>query len=128
MFGVTAVVATCTYIMFQVFGTSDIQAWNYPPKIGGYQTRGRFARRTPDRDAMAAESGASTSSSNSISGAVARCEDDDLQQGRGASVSYDTVAETTKMLANDNDDGRRLANGRHPAMDEAGDDGPHQRA
>lgn len=28
----TAVVAVGTYFMFQFYGTSDIQAWNYPGK------------------------------------------------------------------------------------------------
>ncbi|XP_046407237.1 sialin-like isoform X2 [Ischnura elegans] len=30
VFGVTSVVAITTYIMFQIFGTADIQTWNYP--------------------------------------------------------------------------------------------------
>jgi hypothetical protein len=32
VFGVTAIVAVGTYFMFQFYGTSDIQAWNYPNK------------------------------------------------------------------------------------------------
>ncbi|KAJ6641246.1 Sialin [Pseudolycoriella hygida] len=30
VFGLTAVISISTYIMFQIYGTSDIQAWNYP--------------------------------------------------------------------------------------------------
>lgn len=30
VFGVTACVACGTYIVYQIFGTGDIQAWNYP--------------------------------------------------------------------------------------------------
>lgn len=30
VFGVTAVIACGTYIVYQIFGTADIQAWNYP--------------------------------------------------------------------------------------------------
>lgn len=30
MFYVTSVIAICTYIFFQIFGTADIQPWNYP--------------------------------------------------------------------------------------------------
>lgn len=30
VFGSTAVIAICTYIMFQIYGTADIQPWNYP--------------------------------------------------------------------------------------------------
>ncbi|XP_026473938.1 sialin-like [Ctenocephalides felis] len=30
VFYVTSVIAICTYIFFQIFGTADIQPWNYP--------------------------------------------------------------------------------------------------
>ena len=30
VFGVTACVACGTYIVYQIFGTADIQHWNYP--------------------------------------------------------------------------------------------------
>ncbi|KAG7199009.1 hypothetical protein KM043_013161 [Ampulex compressa] len=30
VFGVTACVACSTYVVYQIFGTADIQAWNYP--------------------------------------------------------------------------------------------------
>ncbi|XP_043479113.1 sialin-like [Leptopilina heterotoma] len=30
VFGVTAVIACGTYVVYQIFGTADIQAWNYP--------------------------------------------------------------------------------------------------
>lgn len=30
VFGSTAVIAISTYIMFQIYGTADIQTWNYP--------------------------------------------------------------------------------------------------
>lgn len=32
-FIVTAVIAVATYTMFQVYGTADIQPWNYPKPI-----------------------------------------------------------------------------------------------
>ena len=32
VFGVTSVVATFTYLMFQIYGTAKIQDWNYPSK------------------------------------------------------------------------------------------------
>lgn len=31
-FTVSSIIACVTYIMFQIYGTSDIQPWNYPPK------------------------------------------------------------------------------------------------
>jgi hypothetical protein len=30
VFWLAAVVSCCTYVFFHVFGTADIQAWNYP--------------------------------------------------------------------------------------------------
>lgn len=30
VFALTAFVACTTYIVYQIFGTADIQAWNYP--------------------------------------------------------------------------------------------------
>lgn len=30
VFGVTACVACATYIVYQIFGTGDVQPWNYP--------------------------------------------------------------------------------------------------
>lgn len=30
MFGSTAVIAIFTYVMFQIYGTAEIQSWNYP--------------------------------------------------------------------------------------------------
>ncbi|XP_071438894.1 sialin isoform X2 [Hetaerina americana] len=30
VFGVTSVVAVATYVIFQIFGTAEIQSWNYP--------------------------------------------------------------------------------------------------
>lgn len=30
VFGSTAVIAISTYVIFQIYGTADIQPWNYP--------------------------------------------------------------------------------------------------
>lgn len=32
MFGIACFVAITTYIMFQLYGTADIQPWNYPKR------------------------------------------------------------------------------------------------
>lgn len=32
VFGVASIIAICTYVMFQIYGTADIQSWNYPQK------------------------------------------------------------------------------------------------
>lgn len=34
-FVLASIVAIVTYIMFQIYGTSDIQSWNYPNETGG---------------------------------------------------------------------------------------------
>lgn len=38
VFGISSVVAVVTYVMYQVFGTSEVQSWNYSRNITSQET------------------------------------------------------------------------------------------
>jgi len=47
VFGVSAAVACITYISFQVYGTADIQDWNYPGGVPPIRKSGSIEALRP---------------------------------------------------------------------------------